>query len=164
MQARDAALCIAKAALPKSDVNREFATEQISRDLEGNYVNGNQNLLDLQQPHNILQKLIRRGPYYDKNKASICTFWLRNACSRSDCPYRPCNGDTNLPELSSTPELRNQNIKDRYYGIIVMLCIVRVQTVFLSILMNLNSIPLMIFCTFFLCDDHIFLRFPLLKA
>lgn len=42
---------------------------------------------------------------------------LRNACSRTDCPYRPCNGDTDLPELNSDPSLRQQNIKDRYYGI-----------------------------------------------
>jgi hypothetical protein len=40
-------------------------------------------------------------PYYNKNKSPICTFWLRNACNRNDCPYRPCNGDTNMPELTS---------------------------------------------------------------
>ena len=56
-------------------------------------------------------------PYYNKNKTAICTFWLRNACTRADCPYRPCNGDTHMPELTSAPEMRTQNIKDRYYGV-----------------------------------------------
>ena len=34
MQARDAALGLEKQALPKSDVNREFATENIARQIE----------------------------------------------------------------------------------------------------------------------------------
>ena len=61
--------------------------------------------------------MARKKPYYNKNKTAICTFWLRNACTRADCPYRPCNGDTHMPELTSAPEMRTQNIKDRYYGV-----------------------------------------------
>jgi hypothetical protein len=40
----------------------------------------------------LLNKMSRKKPYYNKNKSPICTFWLRNSCNRNDCPYRPCNG------------------------------------------------------------------------
>ncbi len=69
-----------------------------------------------QRAHEILSKMARKTPYYNKNKTAICSFWLRNACTRADCPYRPCNGDTNMPELQSSAEMRTQNLKDRYYG------------------------------------------------
>ena len=66
----------------------------------------------------MLRKLARKTPYYQRNRAKICSFWLRSACTRSDCPFRPCNGDTNMPELTSAPELRTQNIADRYVGLV----------------------------------------------
>jgi len=65
----------------------------------------------------LLRRMARTAPYYKRNRARICTFWLRNACTRTDCPYRPCNGDTDMPELNSDPALRQQNIKDRYHGV-----------------------------------------------
>ena len=48
-------------------------------------------------------KATERGHDGQETKAtkSICRFWLRNACNRPECPYRPCNGDTHMPELSS---------------------------------------------------------------
>jgi pre-mRNA-splicing factor RBM22/SLT11 len=138
VQARDAALGreaadgrLANSELlgAKSDVNIEFQTEQIARRL----ANGEDVRLEAsgagglgsrgdggaggkQRAHEILSKMARKKPYYNKNKTAICTFWLRNVCTRADCPYRPCNGDTNMPELTSAPEMRAQNIKDRYYG------------------------------------------------
>ena len=69
----------------------------------------------------MLRRMSRRGnsrqPYYKRNRPPICTFWMRGACKRADCPYRPCNGDYDMPELKSAPELRTQNMKDRYYGV-----------------------------------------------
>lgn len=115
VQARDAALGVEKQALPKSDVNREFATENIAKQIESGEFD--EAAFGKARANDLLNKMARKRPYYNKNKAPICTFWLRNACTRNDCPYRPCNGDTNMPELSSAPELRQQNIKDRYYGI-----------------------------------------------
>jgi len=114
VQARDAVLGRERETVAKSDVNIEFHTNEIAKRIE----NGE----DVQataraEMNSMIQKLARKKPYYQKNKAPICTFWLRNACNRPDCPYRPCNGDTNMPELTSAPELRTQNIKDRYYGI-----------------------------------------------
>ena len=117
VQARDAALGREREMLAKSDVNIEYQTEQMAKKL----ANGEETYADSgvgkARANELLNKLARKRPYYNKNKAPICTFWLRNACNRADCPYRPCNGDTNMPELTSAPELRQQNIKDRYYGI-----------------------------------------------
>jgi pre-mRNA-splicing factor RBM22/SLT11 len=136
VQARDAALGREAAnnetALmgAKSDVNIEYQTEQIARRI----ANGEDVAAEASglaaggalvaggaggkaRAHEILSRMARKKPYYNKNKTAICTFWLRNACTRADCPYRPCNGDTHMPELTSAPEMRTQNIKDRYYGV-----------------------------------------------
>ena len=113
--ARDAALGRAGGnALPSSSVNRDFAVNAIAKKLdegEDAYEHG-----EKERNNELLMRLARKKPYYNKNKSPICTFWLRNACTRNDCAYRPCNGDTNMPELSAAPELRKQNIKDRYFG------------------------------------------------
>ena len=136
VQARDAALgrdaARNETALlgAKSDVNIEYQTEQIARriangedvaaeasGLGGGAMVGAGGAGGKARAHEILSRMARKKPYYNKNKTAICTFWLRNACTRADCPYRPCNGDTHMPELTSAPEMRTQNIKDRYYGI-----------------------------------------------
>lgn len=113
--AREAALARAgNEIIPTSSVNREFAMDGITKKLaegEDVYEHGAR-----EKNNELLMKLARNKPYYNKNKTPICTFWLRNACTRNDCPYRPCNGDTHMPELSAAPELRKQNIKDRYFG------------------------------------------------
>ena len=113
--ARDAALGRAGgSALPSSSVNRDFAVNEIAKKLdegEDAYEKDGK-----EKNNELLMRLARKKPYYNKNKTPICTFWLRNACTRNDCPYRPCNGDTHMPELSAAPELRKQNIKDRYFG------------------------------------------------
>jgi ribosomal protein S16 len=130
VQARDAALAAAGAYNPnsdallgaKSDVNIEFQTERIAQRIaNGEDVTEDASLAvagagGKQRAHEILSKMARKTPYYNKNKTAICSFWLRNACTRADCPYRPCNGDTNMPELQSSAEMRTQNLKDRYYG------------------------------------------------
>ena len=76
MQARDAALGRANEMQAKSDVNIEYQTEQIARRLE----NGE----DVAAPpgwrrggkaraNEILSKMARKNPYYNKNKTAICT-------------------------------------------------------------------------------------------
>ena len=121
VQARDAALGRANEMQAKSDVNVEYQTEQIARRLENGEdvaaLAGVGGAGGKARANEILSKMARKKPYYNKNKTAICTFWLRNACTRADCPYRPCNGDTHMPELTSAPEMRSQNIKDRYYGV-----------------------------------------------
>ncbi|KAJ0509099.1 putative transcription factor C3H family [Helianthus annuus] len=62
------------------------------------------------RPNDTLLKLQRTTPYYQRNRAHICSFYIRGECTRgAECPYRH--------EMPVTGELSQQNIKDRYYGI-----------------------------------------------
>lgn len=126
VQVRDAALAAAggaaaggaggSAVIPKSATNREYATEQVAQQIaRGEFEAGGSH--GDAESNELLRKLARTKPYYKRNRARICTFWLRNACTRTDCPFRPCNGDTDMPELNSQGAMRQQNMKDRYFGV-----------------------------------------------
>ncbi|XP_048233022.1 zinc finger CCCH domain-containing protein 40 [Ricinus communis] len=109
VQVRDTALHInSNDAIPKSDVNREYFAEEHDRraragiDYESSYgkVRANDTILKLQ----------RTTPYYKRNRAHVCSFYVRGECTRgAECPYRH--------EMPITGELSQQNIKDRYYGV-----------------------------------------------
>ncbi|XP_059308988.1 zinc finger CCCH domain-containing protein 49-like [Lycium ferocissimum] len=109
VQVRDTALSInSNDAIPKSDVNREYFAEEHDRraragiDYESSYgkVRANDTILKLQ----------RTTPYYKRNRAHVCSFYIRGQCTRGlECPYRH--------EMPETGELSQQNIKDRYYGV-----------------------------------------------
>jgi len=61
--------------------------------------------------HQTLLKLARHQPYYKRNRAHICSFWVKGECTRGDlCPYRH-----EMPTDPNDP-LAKQNMKDRYYG------------------------------------------------
>ncbi|XP_049402656.1 zinc finger CCCH domain-containing protein 49-like [Solanum stenotomum] len=109
VQVRDTALSInSNDSIPKSDVNREYFAEEHDRraragiDYESSYgkVRANDTILKLQ----------RTTPYYKRNRAHVCSFYIRGQCTRGlECPYRH--------EMPETGELSQQNIKDRYYGV-----------------------------------------------
>ncbi|MED6207427.1 hypothetical protein PIB30_035723 [Stylosanthes scabra] len=109
VQVRDTALSIdSNDAIPKSDVNREYFTEEHDRkaragiDYESSYGKA--------RPNDTILKLQRTTPYYKRNRAHICSFYIRGECTRgAECPYRH--------EMPVTGELSQQNIKDRYYGV-----------------------------------------------
>ncbi|KAF5781779.1 putative transcription factor C3H family [Helianthus annuus] len=109
VQVRDTALSISSHdSIPKSDVNREYFAEEHDRraraglDYESSY--------GKVRPNDTLLKLQRTTPYYQRNRAHICSFYIRGECTRgAECPYRH--------EMPVTGELSQQNIKDRYYGI-----------------------------------------------
>jgi len=93
---------------PRSDVNREYYAQNMEKQLEGN-----QSLIDYGKAPSagteILKKLSRNEPYYRRNRAHICSFYVKGECKRGDeCPFRH-----ELPEENG---LENQNIKDRYFG------------------------------------------------
>lgn len=57
-----------------------------------------------------LLKIARTAPYYKRNEAHICSFFVRGECKRgTECPYRH--------EIPEKTELSEQNMKDRYYGV-----------------------------------------------
>ncbi|CAL2242447.1 unnamed protein product [Prunus armeniaca] len=109
VQVRDTALAISSNdAIPKSDVNREFFAEEHDRkaragiDYESSYGKA--------RPSDTILKLQRTTPYYKRNRAHVCSFYIRGECTRgAECPYRH--------EMPITGELSQQNIKDRYYGV-----------------------------------------------
>eukprot|EP01018_Ginkgo_biloba_P018433 Gb_38162 [translate_table: standard] len=109
VQVRDTALAInTNDAIPKSDVNREYFAEEQDRkaragiDYESSYGKA--------RPNDTILKLQRTTPYYKRNRAHVCSFYVRGECTRgAECPYRH--------EMPVTGELSQQNIKDRYYGV-----------------------------------------------
>ncbi|XP_030524248.1 zinc finger CCCH domain-containing protein 49 [Rhodamnia argentea] len=109
VQVRDTALSISSHdTIPKSDVNREYFAEEHDRkaraglDYESSY--------GKVRPNDTILKLQRTTPYYKRNRAHVCSFYIRGECTRgAECPYRH--------EMPVTGELSQQNIKDRYYGV-----------------------------------------------
>ncbi|XP_068635616.1 zinc finger CCCH domain-containing protein 40-like [Aristolochia californica] len=109
VQVRDTALAInSNGAIPKSDVNREYFAEEHDRraragmDYESSFGKA--------RPNDTILKLQRTTPYYKRNRAHVCSFYVRGECTRgAECPYRH--------EMPVTGELSQQNIKDRYYGV-----------------------------------------------
>lgn len=109
VQVRDTALAInSNDTIPKSDVNREYFAEEHDRkaragiDYESSY--------GKVRPNDTILKLQRTTPYYKRNRAHVCSFYVRGECTRgAECPYRH--------EMPITGELSQQNIKDRYYGV-----------------------------------------------
>ncbi|ELT98008.1 hypothetical protein CAPTEDRAFT_123077 [Capitella teleta] len=114
-QVRDAALKVHE-SMPKSDVNKEFYTQNMEREIAnsdgttavGPYAGGGKS----QNSHEMLMKLARTAPYYKRNRPHVCSFWVKGECKRGEeCPYRH--------EKPTDPDdpLSDQNIRDRYYGI-----------------------------------------------
>ena len=66
------------------------------------------------RPSDTIMKLQRTTPYYKRNRAHVCSFFVRGECTRgAECPYRH--------EMPIAGELSQQNIKDRYYGYTLLL-------------------------------------------
>ncbi|KAJ8023078.1 Pre-mRNA-splicing factor RBM22 [Holothuria leucospilota] len=111
VQVRDQALKI-RDEMPKSDVNKEYYTQNVERDIaltDGTEPGGA--VGKAQAPSDLLLKLARTTPYYKRNRPHICSFWVKGECKRGEeCPYRH--------EKPTDPDdpLADQNIKDRFYG------------------------------------------------
>ncbi|XP_054714292.1 pre-mRNA-splicing factor RBM22-like [Uloborus diversus] len=111
VQVRDYALNM-KDEIPKSEVNREYYSQNMEREVmnaDGSQPYGT--LAKAQTPSDLLMKLARTTPYYKRNRPHICSFWVKGECKRGEeCPYRH--------EKPTDPDdpLADQNIKDRFYG------------------------------------------------
>eukprot|EP00164_Ancoracysta_twista_P011243 GFYU01017271.1.p1 GENE.GFYU01017271.1~~GFYU01017271.1.p1 ORF type:complete len:384 (+),score=78.57 GFYU01017271.1:175-1326(+) len=105
VQVRDT-LMNAQASVPKSGVNREYFAENSERQLAA----GDVSAYGKAAPNMELLRMARTEPYYKRNRAHICSFFVKGECNRGDmCPYRH--------EMPQTGELSYQNMKDRYYGV-----------------------------------------------
>uniref|UniRef100_A0A4X2KE74 Pre-mRNA-splicing factor RBM22 n=1 Tax=Vombatus ursinus TaxID=29139 RepID=A0A4X2KE74_VOMUR len=112
IQVRDAGLSF-KDDMPKSDVNKEFYTQNAEREISNS--DGSQPVGVLGKAttaSDMLLKLAWTTPYYKRNRPQVCSFWVKGECKRGEeCPYRH--------EKPTDPDdpLADQNTKDRYYGI-----------------------------------------------
>ncbi|XP_077125936.1 pre-mRNA-splicing factor RBM22 isoform X2 [Ranitomeya variabilis] len=112
IQVRDAGVSF-KDDMPRSDVNKEYYTQNMEREISNS--DGTRPVGGLGKApssSDMLLKLARTTPYYKRNRPHICSFWVKGECKRGEeCPYRH--------EKPTDPDdpLADQNIKDRYYGI-----------------------------------------------
>jgi len=108
VQVRDAALQTTE-LMPRTDVNKEYFAQNAEK-----MMSENEGLFDYsktsQAGHELLKKIARTHPYYDRNRPHVCSFFVKGLCKRGDeCPYRH-----EMPPEES--ELSKQNIKDRFHG------------------------------------------------
>ncbi|KAJ1924512.1 Pre-mRNA-splicing factor slt11 [Tieghemiomyces parasiticus] len=108
VQVRDSILQVKEAA-PQSDVNREYFMQNAEKQLENGASYHDYSKAD-SAARETLKRMARREPYYKRNRAHLCSFFVKGECTRGEtCPYRH-----EMPEENN--ELSKQNIKDRYYG------------------------------------------------
>ncbi|KAK9095641.1 hypothetical protein Scep_027110 [Stephania cephalantha] len=110
VQVRDTALAInSNDTIPKSDVNREYFAEEHDRRAR---------VVLTMNPHmgrcvqmTLYSKLQRTTPYYKRNRAHVCAFYVRGECTRGGRMSLSTRNAHHFGELSQ------ENIKDRYYGV-----------------------------------------------
>lgn len=98
--------------LPKSGANRDYYLQNADREVrlflsnffdlllirllmfqlaktDGTTPGGSLGKLVDQGPNELLMKLARTQPYYERNRPHICSFWVKGECKRGEeCPYR----------------------------------------------------------------------------
>ncbi|KAF6763947.1 pre-mRNA-splicing factor SLT11 [Ephemerocybe angulata] len=106
-QVRDTALGVTSDA-PTSDINREYYAQNMESQMEGGKKTGQQLKGTSMAGKEMLKQLARTDPYYKRNRANICSFFLKGDCNRGDdCPYRherpiaasSSSSDPNAPRL-----------------------------------------------------------------
>jgi len=98
-------------AMPSSGANREYFAENLEKAIaSGEFDDGQKHKM---RPSEVLSHLQRSGPFYERNKAKICSFFVKGCCTRgAECPFRH-----ELPqEVHKDDKLAKQNIRDRYHG------------------------------------------------
>ncbi|KAJ2703875.1 Pre-mRNA-splicing factor slt11 [Coemansia sp. IMI 203386] len=109
VQVRDSALSI-QDNVPKDDANRRDYLARAAGGLET--ADARPDFSGSAQPagRDTLRRMARKEPYYKRNRAHICSFFVKGICTRgNECPYRH-----EMPQ--GDPELAKQNIVDRYHG------------------------------------------------
>ena len=74
--------------MPQSDANREYFSKIADKQVA-------QGLLPYSraQYNPVIQRLARNQPYYERNRAHICSFFLKGNCNRgATCPFRYVGG------------------------------------------------------------------------
>lgn len=91
VQVRDAALAI-EDNMPKHGANRDYYLQNAERELsltDGTVPGGSLAKIADAGTNSLLRKLARTQPYYNRNRAHICSFFVKGECNRGEeCPYR----------------------------------------------------------------------------
>jgi pre-mRNA-splicing factor RBM22/SLT11 len=92
-----------KLTMPESRVGRDYVLQNKHAEADSELPYGKVGT------HPMLERLARKTPYYKRNEARICTFFVKGACNRGgDCPFKH--------ELPKGGELANQKLRDRFHG------------------------------------------------
>eukprot|EP00357_Protocruzia_adherens_P018101 CAMPEP_0115000166 /NCGR_PEP_ID=MMETSP0216-20121206/16594_1 /TAXON_ID=223996 /ORGANISM="Protocruzia adherens, Strain Boccale" /LENGTH=408 /DNA_ID=CAMNT_0002365209 /DNA_START=25 /DNA_END=1251 /DNA_ORIENTATION=- len=91
--------------VPEDETNRDFWAQQQTNNID------KKELPYFQKVSNpVLEKLARSAPNFKRNRAHICSFYVRGECTRgAECPYRH-----EMPDHEN--DMAEQNIKDRFFG------------------------------------------------
>lgn len=110
VQVRDAGLEEAeKVNMPVSTTTRDYMYENLATKMQDE--GPGTAYSRVKRPNAMLHRLQRTGPYYERNRPHICSFFLKGTCNRgAECPYR----HEKIPDQGP---LADQNIKDRFYGV-----------------------------------------------
>lgn len=113
VQVRDASLAAGdrqRTVVPQSDGTREYAAAQSERTIATGQIDA---IYAAPNVNNVAEKAKRVGPKYERNRARLCSFFLKGECTRGlYCPYRH-----EKPEKEGDDGMAEQNIRDRYYGV-----------------------------------------------
>lgn len=107
VEIRDKFLGEKKIGVPTVEANRDYWAQLASSNIDNLALPYAKD--DTTNP--ILEKIAKTKPYYERNLAHVCSFWLKGECTRGAlCTYRH-------EQPNHDPNLHNQNIKDRFYGV-----------------------------------------------
>eukprot|EP01127_Copromyxa_protea_P001247 TRINITY_DN11288_c0_g1_i1.p1 TRINITY_DN11288_c0_g1~~TRINITY_DN11288_c0_g1_i1.p1 ORF type:complete len:373 (-),score=79.03 TRINITY_DN11288_c0_g1_i1:89-1111(-) len=107
VQVRDSALGITTTDIPKSDATREYMNKINEQKVAQGLLPYDHAAIDP-----AIFRMARNQPHYDRNRAHICSFFVKGTCNRGDaCPFRH-----EMPSEEKS-DLAQQNMKDRYYGV-----------------------------------------------
>jgi pre-mRNA-splicing factor RBM22/SLT11 len=63
-----------------------------------------------------LRRIARTAPYYERNQARVCSFFLKGECSRGDeCPFRHPSAE-DIERMNTSKVNPENNISDRFFG------------------------------------------------
>ncbi len=80
VQVRDQLLA-SKLEIPKSDVNREYFSQNLDISVANSDPTQPFGALKAAPPSDVLAKLARNSPYYKRNRPHICSFWVKGLFS-----------------------------------------------------------------------------------
>ncbi len=80
--------------IPKQGANRDYYIQNVERELaqtDGTVAAGSLGRISAvdHESSDLLKKLARTQPFYDRNRPHICSFWVKGECKRGEeCPFR----------------------------------------------------------------------------